>query len=96
MLVLTRKVGESIRIGDEIEVVVTAVDQNKVRIGVKSPRNIPVYREELYRRIQLENQQAANVAMNDLEEMLKMVKSPEPSETSSTDHAKTQTPAISS
>jgi carbon storage regulator len=90
MLVLTRKVGESIRIGDEIEVVVTAVDQNKVRIGVKSPRNIPVYREELYRRIQLENQQAANVAMNDLEEMLKVVRSPEPSETSPTDRTKTQ------
>jgi carbon storage regulator len=96
MLVLTRKVGESIRIGDEIEIVVTAVDQNKVRIGVKSPRSIPVYREELYRRIQLENQQASNVAMNDLEEMLKIVGSPEPSETSSTDQAKTQTQVISS
>jgi carbon storage regulator len=96
MLVLTRKVGESIRIGDEIEVVVTAVDQNKVRIGVKSPRSVPVYREELYRRIQLENQQAAGVAMNDLEEMLKIVSPSETSETSSTDRAKTQTQATSS
>ncbi|MHC1743733.1 MAG: carbon storage regulator CsrA [Syntrophobacteraceae bacterium] len=96
MLVLTRKVGESIRIGDEIEVVVTAVDQNKVRIGVKSPRNIPVYREELYRRIQQENQQAANVAMNDLDEMLKIVKTPESSESATSERPKTQTHAISS
>ncbi len=96
MLVLTRKVGESIRIGDDIEVIVTAVDQNKVRIGVKSPRNIPVYREELYRRIQLENQQAANVAVNDLEEMLKIVKTPEPSESTVSEVPTTQKHAISS
>ncbi len=91
MLVLTRKVGESIRIGDEIEIIVTAVDQNKVRIGVRSPRSIPVYREELYRRIQMENQQAAEVAMKDLDEMLKMVRSTEPSEAASAGQAGTQT-----
>lgn len=91
MLVLTRKVGESIRIGDEIEIIVTAVDQNKVRIGVRSPRSIPVYREELYRRIQLENQQAAEVAVKDLDEMLKMVRSTEPSEDVSVGQAGTQT-----
>lgn len=95
MLVLTRKVGESIRIGDEIEIVVTAVDQNKVRIGVKSPRSIPVYREELYRRIQMENQQAAEVAMNDLDEMLQMVRSPERPEDASIDPVRTQTQIIS-
>lgn len=96
MLVLTRKVGESIRIGDDIEIVVTAVDQNKVRIGVKSPRSIPVYREELYRRIQMENQQAASVGMNELDEMLKIVKTSEPPEDSSAERAKTRTQSISS
>ena len=96
MLVLTRKVGESIRIGDEIEIVVTAVDQNKVRIGVKSPRSIPVYREELYRRIQMENQQASGVGMNDLDEMLKIVKTSEQPEGSSTERAKPLTQSISS
>ena len=71
MLVLTRKVGESIRIGDDIEVVVTAIDQNKVKIGIRSPRHVPVYREELYKRIQEDNRQAAAVKMGDLDQILK-------------------------
>jgi carbon storage regulator len=71
MLVLTRKVGESIRIGDDVEVLVTAIDQNKVKIGIRSPRHVPVYREELYKRIQEENRQAANVKMGDLDHILK-------------------------
>jgi carbon storage regulator len=70
MLVLTRKIGESIKIGDEIEIVVTAIDQNKVRIGVRSPRNIPVYRLELYQKIRNDNKEAARMGTSDLEEML--------------------------
>lgn len=70
MLILTRKVGESIRIGDDIEVLVTAVDQNKVKIGIRSPRHIPVYREELYRRIQEENEAAMGLSTGDLDRML--------------------------
>jgi carbon storage regulator len=73
MLVLTRKVGESIRIGDDIEVVVTSVEQNKVKIGIRSPRHIPVYREELYQKIQADNLEAASMETGDLDEMLELL-----------------------
>lgn len=52
MLTLTRKVGESIRIGDEIEIVVKEIRRNQVRIGVIAPREVPIYREEIYDAIQ--------------------------------------------
>lgn len=52
MLTLTRKVGESIRIGDDIEIVVKEIRRNQVRIGVIAPREVPIYREEIYDAIQ--------------------------------------------
>lgn len=52
MLTLTRKVGESIRIGDEIEIVVKEIRRNQVRIGIVAPREVPIYREEVYERMQ--------------------------------------------
>ncbi len=73
MLILTRRLGESIRIGDDITVLVTGVDQNKVKIGITSPRHIPIYREELYLKIQQENKEAAGVNEGDLDEMLGLV-----------------------
>ena len=48
MLTLTRKVGESIRIGDNIEIVVKEIRRNQVRIGIIAPRDVPIYREEVY------------------------------------------------
>ena len=48
MLTLTRKVGESIRIGDNIEIVVKEIRRNQVRIGIVAPRDVPIYREEVY------------------------------------------------
>ncbi len=72
-MILTRRLGESIRIGDDITVLITGVDQNKVKIGITSPRHIPIYREELYLKIQQENKEAAAVNEGDLDEMLELV-----------------------
>ncbi len=52
MLVLTRKAGQSIMIGDEIEVSVLAIMGEKVRIGIEAPREVPVFRKEVYLEIQ--------------------------------------------
>ncbi len=54
MLILTRRVGESLMIGDEVTVTVLGVKGNQVRVGVHAPKNVPVHREEIYERIQQE------------------------------------------
>ncbi len=54
MLILTRRVGETLMIGDQVSVTVLGVKGNQVRIGVNAPRNVSVHREEIYDRIQRE------------------------------------------
>ena len=59
MLVLTRKTNQSIMIGDDIEVSVLAIMGEKVRIGIQAPRDVPVFRQEVYLEIQQEQAGAA-------------------------------------
>ena len=63
MLVLARKVGEKIILNDNIEIIVLDSNQNTVRIGVNAPKNVSVYREELYKEIK-----HANISSNDVSE----------------------------
>lgn len=51
MLILTRRPGEAIRIGDEVEIFLVAVNGNQVRLGIKAPKSVAVHREEIYARI---------------------------------------------
>ena len=75
MLVLTRKKGESIRIGDGIIVKVLENSGKQVKIGINVAREVPVYREEIYEKIQKDNKKAIlqnNSGMNSLENLIKI------------------------
>jgi len=56
MLILTRRVGEILMIGDEVTVTVLGVKGNQVRLGVNAPKDVPVHREEIFDRIQKEKE----------------------------------------
>lgn len=66
MLVLTRKVNQSIVIGDGIEVVVLEVRGEQIRLGIKAPRDVVVHRKEIYEQIQEENQAASTIDPKDV------------------------------
>ena len=61
MLILTRRVGESLMIGDDVNVTVLGIKGNQVRIGVNAPKEVAVHREEIYQRIQEENESGDKV-----------------------------------
>lgn len=69
MLALTRKVNESIVIGNEIEITVLEVKGEQIKLGISAPKSIPIYRKELYLQIQESNKQAAESSVT--EEIIK-------------------------
>lgn len=56
MLILSRKTGEKLMIGDDVELTILGIKGNQVRVGVSAPKDVPVHREEVYLRIQNEKQ----------------------------------------
>ena len=60
MLALARKVNESIMIGNDIEITVLEIKGDQIKLGVKAPKSVPIYRKELYVQLQEENKQAGS------------------------------------
>ena len=67
MLILTRKNGESLHIGDDIKLTVLSIQGKQVKLGLDVPTSMIIYREELYRRVQEENKTALSLNLNDFD-----------------------------
>ncbi|HXK30480.1 MAG TPA: carbon storage regulator CsrA [Candidatus Binatia bacterium] len=82
MLILSRKSGESIAIGDDITITIVTISGSQVRLGIAAPREVRVLREEIYKAMQEENRAAANVpdSGRKLEDALKQLQSKKPGE----------------
>ncbi len=74
MLVLTRRLGESINIGDNIKITVVDIDGKQVKIGIEAPKDIAIFREEVYERIKQENIRAANASTDELKKAAQIFK----------------------
>jgi carbon storage regulator len=75
MLILTRKLGESVTIGDDIKVTILGIHGRQVRLGITAPQKIMVHREEIYLKIQEENKKAAQSTSEAVSKMAGLVKS---------------------
>lgn len=69
MLVLTRKLGESIAIDDHIKIVVVQIKGKQVRLGIKAPQETKIHREEVYQAIQQQNTEAAQTSLTDISKL---------------------------
>ena len=76
MLVLTRRISESIKVGEDIEITVLSINGDQVKIGIAAPKNIDIHRKEIYHSIQESNSEAASFSANILDE-LRNKKNPE-------------------
>lgn len=74
MLVLTRKLGESIAIDDHIKIVVVQIKGKQVRLGIKAPKETKIHREEVYMAIQEQNKEAATASPASLQDVSKAIK----------------------
>lgn len=74
MLVLTRKKGESIILGNDIELTILDIEGEQIKLGINAPKNIEIHRKEVYMMIQNENKEAAsrqNISIDNLKQLLK-------------------------
>lgn len=71
MLVLSRKKDQGIIIGENIELTIIEIQGDQVRIGIKAPKNVSIYRKEIFLEIQNENKKAANTGVVKLEDIIK-------------------------
>jgi carbon storage regulator len=74
MLILTRKIGEGLMIGDEISIIILEVRGNQIRLGIEAPVDIPVLRSELYQQCLEENSRASSSPVPDLKELGALLK----------------------
>jgi len=75
MLVLTRKSEESINLGDDITITIVEIKGNSVRLGIKAPANLKIYRKELYEKIKQENLLSSNLFIDEFEKINKVLRS---------------------
>jgi carbon storage regulator len=66
MLIITRRPGEKIMLGEDVSIQVMEIVGNQVRIGIQAPKSVPVYREEIWEAVKAENQAAADAAPDEL------------------------------
>lgn len=69
MLIITRKKGESLMIGDDIEITISKIDEGAVKIGINAPKNISILRKELYEQVEAENKEAINIDIDLLKQI---------------------------
>lgn len=74
MLVLTRKISESIKIGDEITITIIDINNNHVKIGIEAPSLLKIYRKELYDRIKSENIKASELSIDEFIKIKEAIK----------------------
>lgn len=71
MLIITRKKGESLMIGDDIEIIVSKIDDGSVKLGIKAPKDIEILRKELYEEVEQENKAATQIDISMLSNIKK-------------------------
>jgi carbon storage regulator len=77
MLVLTRRAGESVMIGDNVTITVLEARGDVIRLGIQAPRDVQVHREEVYRELQVVNREAASPTEDAVQAVSKMLQTPE-------------------